>query len=251
MSGSRDVPHPFPRPFDADAIEERLRTLDLREPFVFSRSDVPAGFQDSSVLLLFWREADDLRVLLTRRAAHLRGHPGQMAFPGGRLEPGEGPVEAALRETEEEVGLSPQSIEVLGRLDDAWSGAGHRLVPVVGWMADAPECTPNPEEVAEVHTPSGSSLFAPDAYRWETKRIGDQTFLNSTLHWGDDEVFGLSTELLIEAIQWGLGVPHQHGRTRLENLHAYLRVRSAEERANDARTGRAVEAKPNEARGGD
>ena len=99
-----------------------------RVPFEFPRKAVPAHFKRSSVLICFWREADDVRVLLTKRAASLRGHPGQMSFPGGRLEEGEDWVEAALRESEEEVALARDRVEVLGRLDDAWTEPGHQAV---------------------------------------------------------------------------------------------------------------------------
>lgn len=127
-------PHPFTLAFDPEAFEAGLRGLARRAPFEFPRTAVPTHFKHSSVLICFWRGAAGLHVLLTKRAASLRGHPGQMSFPGGRLEEGETWTEAALRETEEEVGLSRDRVEVLGRLDDAWSGAGHLIVPIVGWL---------------------------------------------------------------------------------------------------------------------
>jgi 8-oxo-dGTP pyrophosphatase MutT (NUDIX family) len=189
---------------------------------------VPADFKRSSVLILFWRHAADLRVLFTKRAATLRGHPGQMSFPGGRLEPGEDWVDAALRETEEEVGLSGDRIEVLGRLDEAWSGAGHLLVPIVGWLQEEPICRLNPAEVESVHTPSVSGFFAPEAYTREEIDLGGDTYYNSTLHWQGGSVFGLSTDLLIEAIQWGIGIEGAHGPGRLDSLASYLRYKKAE-----------------------
>lgn len=77
----------------------------------------------------------DLDVLLLARATTLRSHPGQVAFPGGRLDPGDdGPVAAALREAEEETGLDPSGVEVLGALPEVpLEYSGHLVTPVLGW----------------------------------------------------------------------------------------------------------------------
>ena len=89
-------------------------------------------------------------VLLTRRADTLASHTGQIAFPGGRLDPGEDAVTAALREADEEVALNPGAVEVLGLSDAYETGTGFLVTPVVGWLRDPPEVTPSPDEVAEV-----------------------------------------------------------------------------------------------------
>ncbi|HRE18043.1 MAG TPA: CoA pyrophosphatase [Rhodocyclaceae bacterium] len=90
-------------------------------------------------------------VLLTQRTAHLRDHPGQISFPGGRVEAQDGsPLETALRETEEEIGLARQHVEVLGYLPEYRTGTGFRVTPVVA-RVDLPfELKPDPFEVAEV-----------------------------------------------------------------------------------------------------
>ena len=172
-------------------------------------------------------------MLFTKRAATLRGHPGQMSFPGGRLEEGEDWADAALRETEEEVGIARESIEVLGRLDDAWSGAGHLIVPIVGWLDDAPSYLPNPAEVEEIHAPSVVGLFEPEAFSREEKRYGEDVFYNPILSWAGGRVFGLSTDLLIEAMQWGIGIDEAHGPSRLVSLRSYLRNVEAEPGSNE------------------
>ncbi len=74
-------------------------------------------------------------VLLTCRAAHLSKHPGQVSFPGGRIDPGDVDAEAAaLREAREEIGLDPARVEVTGRLGDYLTGTGYRITPVVGLL---------------------------------------------------------------------------------------------------------------------
>jgi 8-oxo-dGTP pyrophosphatase MutT (NUDIX family) len=90
-------------------------------------------------------------VILTQRTLHLRQHSGQVAFPGGRCEPDdEGPVQTALRETHEEVGLEPDRVEIIGRLPDYLTGTGFRVSPVVGLIAPGFVARPDPNEVAAV-----------------------------------------------------------------------------------------------------
>lgn len=88
-------------------------------------------------------------LLLTLRAALLTAHAGQVSFPGGRIEPGETPEQAAVREAAEEVGLDPRLPELLGRLPEHLTGTGYRITPVVALLAPPLHLTPDPGEVAE------------------------------------------------------------------------------------------------------
>ena len=90
-------------------------------------------------------------LLLTRRAAGLRAHRGQWALPGGRCDAGETPVEAALRELHEELGLALGPDAVLGLLDDYPTRSGYLITPVVVWAGAGAAMSPNPQEVASVH----------------------------------------------------------------------------------------------------
>jgi 8-oxo-dGTP pyrophosphatase MutT (NUDIX family) len=90
-------------------------------------------------------------LLLTRRAQKLRAHPGQMAFPGGRLEPEEDPIAGALREMDEEVGLRCEAADVIGRLDDYRTRGGHRVTPLVVWGPPDAGFVLRADEVASVH----------------------------------------------------------------------------------------------------
>lgn len=90
-------------------------------------------------------------VLLTQRAAHLRDHPGQISFPGGRAEPEDAsPAHTALRETEEEVGLPRERVEIAGYLPEYRTGTGFRVTPVVGFVQPPFDLSPDVFEVAEV-----------------------------------------------------------------------------------------------------
>ncbi|MGH6816370.1 MAG: CoA pyrophosphatase [Hyphomicrobiaceae bacterium] len=92
----------------------------------------------------------ELSVLLTRRTEHLPSHAGQIAFPGGKMEPGDAdPIAAALRETEEEIGLAAHWIEPLGFLDSYRTGTGFRIVPVVALVREGFGLRLDPAEVAD------------------------------------------------------------------------------------------------------
>lgn len=90
-------------------------------------------------------------LILTRRSGKLRNHAGQWALPGGRIDIGETPEEAALRELAEEVNLHLDSSRILGRLDDFVTRSGFAITPVVVWAGSARELTPNLDEVASIH----------------------------------------------------------------------------------------------------
>lgn len=90
-----------------------------------------------AVLMLFGEGEQGGELLLTERAHDMRSHPGQVSFPGGSLDPGETPVQAALREAEEEIGLDPASVEVFGRLPELWlPPSNFAVTPILGWWRD-------------------------------------------------------------------------------------------------------------------
>jgi len=108
-----------------------------------------------------WSTAPAL--LLTRRALTLRQHAGQWAMPGGRIDDGESPEGAALRELAEEVGLSLDAASVLGRLDDYATRSGFVITPVVVWAGAAHELVANAGEVASIHRIALDEFLRPDA----------------------------------------------------------------------------------------
>ena len=107
-------------------------------------------------------------VILTRRALHLRNHAGQWALPGGRMEAGESPAQAALRETQEEIGLQLNPVQVLGCLDDYATRSGFVITPVVIWAGAVHHLHPNPDEVASIHRIPLTELLRSDAPMLET-----------------------------------------------------------------------------------
>ncbi len=118
------------------------------------------------VPFLFGREPG---ILLTKRAAHLNRHSGQVSFPGGRIDPDDtGPEAAALREAQEEIALDPESVEVVGRLGDYVTGTGYVITPVLGLLPEGLnlsdlDLTPSADEVEAVFALPLSVLLDPAA----------------------------------------------------------------------------------------
>lgn len=135
----------------------RLSADQLRRKFAESRAvdtpveeGVPDELRPAAVLVPLVMRAEPT-VLLTRRTDHLHHHPGQVSFPGGRVETEDAsPVETALRETEEEIGLARRHVELLGHLPIYRTGTGFEVTPVVGLVAPPFDLTLDDFEVAEV-----------------------------------------------------------------------------------------------------
>jgi 8-oxo-dGTP pyrophosphatase MutT (NUDIX family) len=108
--------------------------------------------------------ARETALLLTLRATSLRAHRGQWALPGGRCDQGETPVQAALRELHEELGLELGGDAVLGLLDDYPTRSGYLITPVVVWAPAGAAISPNPAEVASVHRIALDSIERDDAF---------------------------------------------------------------------------------------
>ncbi|MFM2148745.1 MAG: hypothetical protein RLZZ187_1051 [Pseudomonadota bacterium] len=114
-----------------------------------SRAALPALREAAVLVPIVWHAAGP-SILLTLRAANLAAHAGQVAFPGGRIEPGESAEDAALREAAEEVGLDPRLPELAGRLPQHLTGTGYRVTPIVAVVPPPLTLTPDPGEVAAI-----------------------------------------------------------------------------------------------------
>ncbi len=141
-------------PFDAAAPSREPRSDFDLNPMM--NQGQPIEVRPAAVLVGLVERRDGLSVLLTRRSDNLRSHTGQVAFPGGRLDPGETVWEAALREAEEEVGLDRAHVNLAGLSTPYRTGTGFLVTPVVGFVPPDLPLSPNPDEVADVfETPFG------------------------------------------------------------------------------------------------
>ncbi len=139
------------------AILERLRDFEVRSVTATRHAAVAVALIDEGPgadldgLPRHQQPSDRAAILLTRRAASMRNHPGQWALPGGLIDPGETPEQAALRELEEEVALPVDASCVLGRLDDFATRSGFVITPVIVWAGSGSRLIANPGEVQSVH----------------------------------------------------------------------------------------------------
>lgn len=153
--------------------------------------------REASVLLALLERPAGLTMLFTERAAHLKDHAGQISFPGGRLgATGETPVEAALREAAEEVGLAPRAVAVLGCLDVHLTGTGFAVTPVVGFVAGPFQPRPDPTEVASVfEVPLDYILDPRNTQSTYRERFGTR-FRTPELRYGGHRIWGATAAML-------------------------------------------------------
>ncbi|MGE0360464.1 MAG: CoA pyrophosphatase [Vicinamibacterales bacterium] len=132
---------------------------------------LPDGLRDAAALLLLYPHDDAWHVPLTLRGSALRHHTGQVSLPGGRLDAGESVEAAALREADEEVGVAPASVEVIGRLTPLHIPvSGHLLHPVVGVAAERPRFRLAEAEVERLIEVPVAHLRTPEVVAWEQRR---------------------------------------------------------------------------------
>jgi len=137
------------RPDWLEPVVAALEEITWRDLTAFGVPDGAAP-RRSAVLMLFGEGPDGPDLLLTERSHTMRSHPGQVSFPGGAVDAGETAVQAALREAEEETGIEPDGVEVLGQLPELYlPPSDNAVTPVVGWWRDPSEVSPT--SVDEVH----------------------------------------------------------------------------------------------------
>ncbi len=126
----------------------------------------------AAVLVALFRDGVDTRLVLTKRPLTMPTHAGHLAFPGGRPDPGDrGPLDTALREAHEEMGIEPSTVTVLGYLEPIHTVEfEHYVAPVVGRLPDNPDFVPSPREVDRVLLPSVADLADESSWRSETWR---------------------------------------------------------------------------------
>jgi 8-oxo-dGTP pyrophosphatase MutT (NUDIX family) len=125
----------------------------------------------AAVLIGLIERDHGLNVLLTRRADTLRNHTGQVALPGGRQDPGETPLQTALREAHEEVGLEPRFVSPVGLSTPYQTGSGYLITPVVGFVRPGFSLTANPGEVAEIFETPFGWLMEPANYEQHERAL--------------------------------------------------------------------------------
>lgn len=206
----------------------RLEALSGRQAQTIPPEFLPPSPRAAAVLMLFWPgSGSGVEVIFTRRPEHMPSHPGQVSFPGGKQDPGDASiVETALREAQEELGIDPGRVRVMGRLDDAWSFAGHHVIPIVGWLDSRPEIAADPAEVAEVLVADVETLLRPESACEHRVEHQGEVRTTHAFRWDGGYVWGLTADLLLELQLWVEGRPSNRAQARIERMQRFRRDRA-------------------------
>ena len=203
------------------ALEAHRPRLGAVEPV--ARDAFPDPGRPAAVLVALFEEDGEARVVLTRRAAHLRTHTGEVSFPGGRLDRGESPEAGAVREAAEEIRLDPASVDIVGRLTPLSTvSSGAAIIPVVSFLGARPVLVANHSEVERVFDVALADLTADGVFREErwilptgtmpaNRRVPDDTDADGAFPmWffelAHDTVWGATARVLMELLRLVLGV---------------------------------------------
>lgn len=201
-----------------DGIAARLDALRRRRCDVLT-AHFPRG--DAAVLLLVVL-GDEPGLVLTRRASHLLTDPGHVAFPGGRVEVGESPTEAALRECEEEVGIPSTLITVHGHFDDCWNGAGFRIIPIVASAPGPIDLAPDADEIEDAAIVPLDHVRSRANHRVVVAQVDGFDFHDHVVAFvrGDDpwEIRGPSADLVRDLAEWLEGSDRRESGRRQREL---------------------------------
>jgi 8-oxo-dGTP pyrophosphatase MutT (NUDIX family) len=171
-----------------------LTALQSRAPRNISGSH----YKPAAVLMPIQERGDGDYLVLTKRAEHLNRHRGQIAFPGGGVDAGDaGELETALRESQEEIGLDPRHVKVLGRIDQVKAAYGYVVTPFVGLIPPAYEFRPNPAETAAVFAVPIEALLEPD-----NLSLADHGWSNGAtvyhFHYGHWDIWGATANMIVQ-----------------------------------------------------
>lgn len=196
--GDADPPVEHPLRVDVDSVVGRLDRATLGRPLA------PAfpNARPSAVLVALADGPSGAEVLLTRRAEHLSSHRGEISFPGGRIDPGESPVDAALREADEEVGLDPAEAIVVGELSHLNTVVSRSyIVPIVARLPGRLELEPASPEVERILWVPLGELVRPDTYRverWGRHPTDRELFF---FELDDETVWGATAAMLVDLLR--------------------------------------------------
>ena len=161
----------------------------------------------AAVLVPIQERADGDHLVLTQRAAMLSSHQGQVAFPGGRVDQEDaGPLQAALRESEEEVGIRPRDVRILGQLDQVTAAANYLVTPFVGVIPFPYEFRLNPAETTAVFSVPVAALLDPERFRAEAR-----PYLSSRrdpiyhFHYQGWDIWGATARIITQLLELAYG----------------------------------------------
>jgi 8-oxo-dGTP pyrophosphatase MutT (NUDIX family) len=189
----------------AGRLRAALNTPAVEPPLEGDYPELRAKAQIEAAVLIAITDRDEPGVILTVRREHLRTHAGQIAFPGGRLDPGEDAVAAALREAREEVLLDPTAVEVVGTIEPYRTVTGYVVTPVLGLVpADLP-LQPHEHEVADLFEAPVAYLLDPANQRLQRALFQGRERHYYEIMWKDRRIWGATAAMIVNLsrrLQW-------------------------------------------------
>ncbi len=183
-------------PADPRSVELPGSTLGWPRELI---AEIPANLKPAGVLIPLFERDDGLTVLLTERSAELKHHAGQIAFPGGRMEPGDSDITAtALRETEEEVGIAPASVSIAGYLDPMPTVTGYAVTPVVGFVESSTALTIDRTEVSATFEVPLEFLMDETNQRRGVRHYRGRQLPLIEFHYAGYRIWGATAHMLVQ-----------------------------------------------------
>ena len=189
----------------ADRLRDALAQAPALQVLEGDLPDEPAPESVPAAVLIGVTDRTEPGVILTVRREHMRTHAGQVAFPGGRIDPGEDAVSAALREAWEELGLEPQSAEVVGALDTYRTVTGYVVTPVLAVVAPDQPLSPHEHEVADWFEAPLDFVLDPANQQMKSALFRGRERHYYEILWNDRRIWGATAAMLVNLsrrLQW-------------------------------------------------
>jgi 8-oxo-dGTP pyrophosphatase MutT (NUDIX family) len=189
----------------ADRLRDALATPPLEPPLGGDLPELRDRADVAAAVLIAVTDRPEPGVILTVRREHLRTHAGQVAFPGGRIDPGEDAVAAALREAQEEVLVPPELVEVVGAIEPYRTVTGYVVTPVVGVLPPDLALEPHEHEVAALFEAPLAFLLDPSNQQLRSALFQGQTRHYYEIVWNDRRIWGATAAMLVNLsrrLQW-------------------------------------------------
>ena len=189
----------------AERIRRELALPAAQPPLTGDLPEERALANISAAVLIALTERSEPGVILTVRREHLRTHAGQIAFPGGRLDSGEDPVSAALREAEEELGLPPAAVEVVESIDEYRTVTGYVVTPVIGVIPPDLPLQPHEHEVADWFEAPLAHVLDPSNQQRQSAVFAGHERRYWQIEWNGRRIWGATAAMLVNLsrrLQW-------------------------------------------------